>query len=88
MQFSKQIFLKDSINVFIMDQHDGKPMFAQVTRKIVGELNYCQIDQGVVENTMNQLYPKDPELMLQFGSLLSNTTLGYSPWHLRLTQMM
>ena len=82
------IFFLDSINVFLLSRHDGKPLFAQLTRKIVTELSYSQINQDVIENSMNQLYPKDPELMLQFGCLLSNTTLGYSPWHLRLTQMM
>lgn len=71
-----------------MSHNDGKPLFAQVAKQVVDEFNCSQINQSVLENRMNQLYPKEPELLLQFGSLLSNTTLGYSPWHLRLTQMM
>ncbi|KAK4005559.1 NOGO-B receptor [Daphnia magna] len=84
----KEFFSSDSINIFLMNHYDGKSLFTQVAQRIVDELNYSQIDQSVVEQAINQFYPKEPELMVQFGSLLSNTTLGYSPWHLRLTQMM
>lgn len=71
-----------------MNPKDGKPLFAQVAKQVVEDYSYSEINQNVLENSMNQLYPNEPELLLQFGSLLSNTTLGYSPWHLRLTQML
>lgn len=71
-----------------MCHSDGKPLFAEIVKQAVSEYSYSQINHSVIENSINQLHPKDPELMLQFGNLVANTTLGYSPWHLRLTQMM
>lgn len=66
-----------------MNSNDGKPFVAT----LVKQLNHSGMsNQSSLENTINQFYPRDPELMLQFGNV--NTTLGYPPWLLSNTEIM
>lgn len=69
-----------------MSHQDGRAKFAGIAKEVAATSQNVQ--QCDIENKMNLAYPKEPEVLLQFGNLRSNTTLGYPPWYLRLTQMM
>ena len=69
-----------------MSHQDGKAKFADIAKEVASHTE--KVQQCDIEHKMNLAYPREPVVLLQFGNLRSNTTLGYPPWYLRLTQMM
>ena len=84
-------FISDATDVFLLSGSDGRPLLAKMARELARSSSpSSEVDQAGVELMMDRLHPKEPELLLQFSGsrILSNSTMGFPPWHLRLTQMM
>ncbi|XP_069462725.1 dehydrodolichyl diphosphate synthase complex subunit NUS1 [Ambystoma mexicanum] len=88
---SEQV-LKSRTTVKMLSSEDGKGGIVQAAQ------NFCQLvaqkqraptdmDVNLLDNLLqsNQGFP-DPDLILKFGSI--DSTLGFLPWHIRLTEII
>ena len=71
-----------------MYHKDGRPLFSELAKKIAKTSPVEEINQSAIEWELNSLCPKEPELLLQFGTATTHLTLGYPPWHIHLTEML
>ena len=84
----------NKLHIILFSPEDGKPAIIEAVKKLIRMNNNNDIvstDQDVkneiTETKINDVLDVslEPDLLIVFGS--SSSTLGFLPWHIRLTEI-
>ncbi|KAI9270820.1 Decaprenyl diphosphate synthase-like protein [Sporodiniella umbellata] len=80
------------IRFSILSKEDGKPHMASVVRRMTkqGVDSVSKVDMALVNHAMHENTVSDPDLMIVFGGFPHHYVAldGYSPWHLKNTEII
>lgn len=80
------------IHVNILSVEDGKPLFAKLVENLCGkalsnDIKAIDVNERLIDEEMhNMIGFVDPELAVICGRIQS--TFGFLPWHIRLTEFL